>query len=216
MHKESKMDFSQLSNEQLIGLIREALAEAVRRGCTAEAKEVYQTAKEQAEEQAEVARVAAALEAERRRAAEIQKATKLAAAEAERKAEAAKIAAAAEAERKVWAKKKGIVLKLLELVEEKPEGDWIQGLEIHVWQGADGEQRVYLQWGFDQKAVTYFATGNRYNAPGTLTSRKDLVPYKEALKKFCLALTRWNTLKIDASKALDWEGEAVSFEVEGA
>jgi hypothetical protein len=63
-----------------------------------------------------------------------------------------------------------------------------------VWR-KDTEKRVYLDRG--RVKICYYATGNKYNRPGSLDGKLGKLGNPEALKVACgLAAKNWNSLRI--------------------
>lgn len=200
------LDFSALSDDQLVGLIRAACAEAVARGTVvaSAARAAYLSEAERAE----IARAAADQEAEKIRREE---AARLARETAERvrREEAQKAANdAAAKERTAWARKKGIALEVERIFGATDEmGTFV----VNVWRDSrTQEQRVYLGHGYNSNRATYFVTGNRKNPPGTLEVNTDLKDKKAEIERLCKAIVSvWSVLKFEVRAALKWDGEAI-------
>lgn len=138
------LDFTNITDDQLIDLIRAACAEAAQRNT--EAKIAAEAAVLD-----EAAKARVAQETARKTAAE---AAQAAAERAARDAEAAKIAQTWEYKDKVGAELSNIF---------KPTKD----IELRVWsRGAD--KRIYAGGGYDDNALEYYHTGNNRNRPRTL------------------------------------------------
>jgi hypothetical protein len=213
------LDFSALTDDQLVGLVRSALQEAVNRNPAVHAAaqaavldeaEAAKVRVEAAEKEARIQRAKqreaiAAAEAARVRAAN---AGAVAAAEAEKKRaeeeakrvemEAQRLAGLAEEEkvRKLWEYKTDLDRRLGQLIR----GD--RSMTVQVWlRGSD--KRVYIQYDYDDKLVTYYHTGNARDKPGKLWLGGDAelaVKYGTATREQILALCvelcgKWNTFE---------------------
>lgn len=148
------MDFTGLSDDQLIELLRLALAEAVERGAATAA--AAQNIGLDASEELRVKQAAAAAEAARQAAR----------AQAEAKA-AAKREAEAKRQAKLWANKADLGQMVRDALGP--------GYQITVWQNqGETEKRVYIdRQGYSRDGsgvtkVSYFVTGNSRNPPGDL------------------------------------------------
>lgn len=148
------IDFTPLSDDQLVELIRAACAEAVQRGAGTAA--AAQAAYLSEAEKAQIARDAVQREAERQRQAE-----------ADRIAAEAAATVKADAQKQEWGRRR----LLARMVVETLGAGWA----LTVWNKTD--LRVYLDGpttGSRRRAVTpkisYWHTGNQYEKPGALKS----------------------------------------------
>lgn len=209
------MDFSKLTDDQLLQLIQEALAEAVSRGVTVatRVKDAYVDAQEAAQIKAEAFRKAAELaeERERSRLKEQARREALAAVAAqEQKDEIDKTKA-------LWEKKKAIAIALEEWGLRE---DW----QINIWsRGAD--RRVYVDGGGDHSwawKICFYVSGNSYHPPGAIDVEgkklldKDNPLLKgeekwEEFKSFLAAVAqKWQSLKVSRSDVQNYDGIANS------
>lgn len=199
------LDFSGLTDDQLIGLIRAACAEARDRGAATEAaaRNVYLDEVERAR----IARAAELLEAERLRGEEAARVAREAAAKVRAEADRKKVDDAASSERRTWARRKGIAQAL------DAAGYDVKGDQLVVWLSGSGEKRVFLQaraFG----SVTYatlYVTGNGRHAPDSIEFRSGLgADLKTALPPILRAIAKeWNAIKVDLEQALAWSGDAI-------
>lgn len=165
--KVSSMDFSNISDDQLLQLIKAVMAEAVSRGgaIARAASDVYVDAETELRIKAEAAETA-------RLKAETLKLEKLkAAAEAEiQKEEALKVQ---EQQAIVWAQK----IALVQAIKEDPLFADDEDFTINIW-ARGNDIRVYLQEGgvYDRKhkwEVIYYFTGNKFQAPHSIEGLND-------------------------------------------
>jgi hypothetical protein len=201
------LNFDDLTDDQLIMLIRAACTEAVRRGTAvaAAAQDAYLSEVERAR----IATDAAERAAEQIRAEEVAQTAAAAAEQVRAAADRGKIESAAERERKLWAQRKGIA-QALEAVGYDVAGD-----SLVVWLSASKEKRVFLQekkfGGFTY--ATLFVTGNMKHAPGSVElssgCKKDPDLSVELPKILRAVAAQWNAIKIDLAAALAWEGDAL-------
>jgi len=201
------LDFSGLTDDQLIGLIRAACAEARRRGTATNeaARNVYLDEVERAR----IAQAAELLTAERLRNEEAQRVAKEAEERLRREADQKKIADVAAGEVALWAKRKGIA-QALDAVGWDCKGD-----QLVVWLSPSKEKRVFLQQAVYGGATwaTLYVTGNNRNAPGSATfstsAFKGDTEFKRNVKAVLEAVAKnWNAIKVDLSAALAWKGDA--------
>lgn len=154
------LDFSQISNDQLLQLIQAALAEAISRGGTIAyaAKAEFIDATERARIEAEaLAKVQAeAAKRERERLKE----------EAERKAKEQvhkqKEQEYATEQQRMWGKQKAMHLALQEWGVKEDH-------QVNVW-SRGGDKRVYFEQAKSRRGwkFCYYITGNNHHAPGEL------------------------------------------------
>lgn len=199
------LDFSELSDDQLVGLIRAACAEAVRRGTAVEsaARDAYLSEAERAQ----VARVAAEETAERLRRQEAERIAKEIADRAAREVQQKAIESAADKERRLWAAKKGVAEALV-------AAGWdVKGDQLVVWLSASKEKRVFLQkagYGSGTYATLY-VTGNAKKAPDHCDLDRGMDKSLRAeIPKILRAVAQgWAQVKIDLHAALAWNGDAI-------
>lgn len=195
------LDFTGLTDDQLVGLIRAACEEAVTRGAAVEmaARAEFLSAAERVQ----VARAAAERETERLRREETER---VAAAAASRSA----VDVVAERERQLWAQRKGIAQAL-------DAAGWnVVGDQLVVWLSDRNEKRVFLQQNkYDGTTwVTLYVTGNAKHAPGSCLFDSKVFKGEPELKREVGAVLRavaaaWNAIKIDLPQAISWKGDAV-------
>jgi len=190
------LDFSPLTDDQLIDLIRAACMEAAHRGMTTrmaaenamldEAEKARIAHEAAARAQAELAR-----EEARRIAREAEEKVRTAAEAAQRKTEQEKVA-------KTWEYKDEVGAQVATIL--KPKRD----CQLKVWlKGAD--KRVYIGGGFKDNDVEYFHAGNHHEKPGTMRidtrdlhiGKEDLPEVKAQLLPVLTAVcTKYNTITI--------------------
>lgn len=207
------MDFSGLDNEQLLLLLKAAMAEAAERGLAMQraASEAVMDAQELARIKAEATEKAQVRAAELERQRIVEQAQRQAEASINQQrvqTEAEKIAAG-------WSKRKAIAVALQRWGMTE---DW----QINLWsRGADA--RVYVEGGGSATAYGWkmclYITGNAYNPPGALDiDKRDLAAIStEALKTkdgqqqfkgFLLAINeRWNGLKLSNGDVKAFDGD---------
>lgn len=203
------IDFTGLTDDQLVTLIQAACAEAVNRGTAVEA--AARSAMLSEAEKAQIAAQAAQAEAERIRKAEEESIAREAAEQVRREASRQQIADKQANESKRWAQLKGVAMQMQELFNRVK-------LEVHVWEKA-GDVRVYIQveGDFDKKRAVYYATGNSSKAPGKLETTssdatRSLKDFRPEIKTLCEKLAKNPGLKFTTSEALKWDGEPVLME----
>lgn len=187
------LDFTVLTDDQLVTLIREALREAVRRG-SAVATAAESAGLEEAE-RARIARDAAAREADRMRAEEARRVAEQAAVDARAAAEQAK----AQRLRDLAAEARSL------FGSDQPE------FTVSTWE-KNGDKRVYVGHGYGSNWVEYYHTGNARTAPGTLKLTiggiaADLAKHldvpvaeaKERIKQFCTKVASWSNLRLEVN-----------------
>jgi len=189
-----KIDFSILSDDQLVELVRAACGEAVDRGAAVEA--AARAAMLTQAERAQIARGAAEREAERVRREEADRVARQAAAAVREQAEAALRQAETEKQQKLWAKKK----QLAQMVETTLGTGW----KLNVWQ-RDGDKRVYLDGVVSTRKLCLYVTGNVYNPPGKLTQENFKLPATRLAEVRAIlekAARDWNTVGFECTDAL--------------
>lgn len=148
------LDFSVLTDDQLVELIREACRAAVERGngCARAAESAYLSEAERVR----IAREATERELAARKAEEADRIARQA-------TEAVKYDLAAQEQKRKWEKKKQISDRLNELVDSSST------LELHVWSNNSGEKRVYVSVNgrkhWNDNEIEYYHTGNAKNPP---------------------------------------------------
>jgi hypothetical protein len=149
------LDFSTLTDDQLVGLIREALQEVVRRGPAVEA--AARAAGLDEAEKAKVAAAAAQAEARRLRDEEARRVAEEAAAKVRQEADEHK----ADAERDKAAILRGIAREARSLFgSDQPE------FTVALWE-KPGDRRIYIGHGYNSNWVEYHHDGDHRTAPGT-------------------------------------------------
>lgn len=199
------IDFSELSDDQLVGLIRAACAEAVCRGAgvASAARDAYVTEVDRAR----VVREATSQEAERLRKLEEERIAADAAAAVRLAAEREKAATAAEREATLWARRRGIALAL-QASSYDPTGD-----QVVVWRSGSHEKRVFLQeraYG-GRTYATLYVTGNAKHAPDSVQFTAGLTARQKTDVAAILraVAAEWDAMKVDVSEALAWKGTAI-------
>jgi hypothetical protein len=203
------MDFSILSDEQLIELIKGALGETIKRGQTVvdAAREVMLDEKREAEIKARATQRAQEriIEQEADRLAkdtEKEILAKRQAKEAEEKAEKIK---------NMWLKEKAQAEKLLALLGDR-------NLYLSIWEKSPGvDRRMYLKADdfFGKDICCLFVTGNSKESPKSLTSTnlkkytpngKDFNDFRNEVKDLLLEINNnWKSGRFDIAKALKYE-----------
>jgi hypothetical protein len=191
------MDFSALNNEQLLELIRAAMAETVSRGMKQIAEQIYEDAKAdaQAQVESEIRAAKAAAEAEAAQAKRV----------VEQKLKQQKTAL--QQNSGLWASKASVLkaLKAYSAFKEDEE------LFLNIWQrDGDGEVRVYLkgpevgrrshEW-----EIVFYYTGNKYHPPLSVEGVDDeLIPaLTEFFKVLCSTWTPGLDVKYSAVKGIE-------------
>jgi hypothetical protein len=199
----SSLDFSSLTDDQLVELIRSALQEAVRRGSAVEA--AVRSAGLDEAEKARIAKEAAEREARKLHEEEARRIADEAAAKVRRDAERAKEQEAIDGRAKI----REIAVRAREI--------WGSGwpdFVVQVWD-RKGDRRVFVQGDFDSKFTTYYHTGNERIAPGTLSEESKWpaerlaehlgIAVDEAraqIKEFCVRLCEeWKQIKLEVTES---------------
>lgn len=203
------MDFSNISDDQLLQLIKAVMAEAVARGVAiAKAStHIYDDAAEELRIKAEIAaKKAQQVEAERLN--EIKR-------NAEREAEAEKLQKEQEKTAKLWAHKSAVVQaftseikKLSPKFGEKLEKEF----ELNLWaRGSD--VRLYIQEGTTRRwEVVVYIGGNQYKPPGTIEGLSSKYTEKAVLNFAQYFQTRWNVGAKISSSASSYEASPENLE----
>lgn len=189
------MDFSTLTNDQLVTLVKAALDECAARGAAVAA--AAQSAMLDASEKAQIAQEAARREAEKLKAAEAERIARQAAEDVRRQASQQARTAEQEKQNRQW----GLQKTLAQMVIEVLGAGW----NLNVWQ-KDTEKRVYLDRGTGRSAtgrVEYYHTGNSSKPPKTLKCvegvNKDARPLvQQIVEKAC---KDWNSMRMDCDQA---------------
>lgn len=187
-----ELDFSSLTDDQLIGLIQQAAAEAVQRGEAVAASARYAGLSEAEKARAENA--AYETEIARIRAREAEEATIRGRARARKEVEATKVADATNKEHERWQKRAELAAPFVELLGE--------GWQLTVWERG-GDKRVYLDKGNHYK-ITYYITGNSYHPPGEMEWAGDAWKVVPGLKKEVEKPTSREKYKKDAKAINAW------------
>lgn len=200
------MDFSTLSDEQLIELIKGALAETIKRGQTVvdAAREVMLDEKREAEIRFKAQEIAKEkiLRQEAERIAKEEEAKILA---KQRQSEEQK---AIDAQKKNWAAKKSQAERMLSFFDGN--------IWINVWKSGN-EKRVYINDGEPfgkrtKEVACYYATGNAKRAPNTFTGDDNywnkLSPeQREEFKALVIEISNyWGSTKFSARDAAQYNG----------
>lgn len=188
-----ELDFSILSDDQLVELVRAACEEAIRRG-----EAVGFAARSAMLSEAEKARIMqSARDIELQRAKE-KEARELAEKEAARvrfELEEQKRKENAEKTKELWEKKEAIIARAQELLAEV----WDTADSLQVWNKTD--KRVYVNRTgrrFGSNHIEYYHTGTAREKPGTLILSKELNEKRAEIKQFCAELCeKWNSLRVD-------------------
>ena len=214
-----QIDFSALSDDQLVHLIRSACQEAATRGdaCAAAAKDAILDEAEKAR----IAREAAEATAAKLKAEE--EARIRADAEAQVRAQAALKTTDEETKKQErrWALRKGLALAVervfsdLCLFPVKAKNG--SHLLVELWQkGTD--RRIFIGYGFSKGVVAYYVTGGgagRPKPPKFLENERgdsDVKKHHAKLVELCEAIAKLYpgaTAKIDIGEALAWDGDAI-------
>lgn len=199
------MDFSPLTDDQLVELIRAACAEAVNRNQAVAG--AARAAMLSEAERAQVAWHAAAAEADRIKQDEARRVAEAAAEEVRRQAEARATAEAQQKQNKLWGEKKAIA----QLVA----GTLGPGWNLTVWR-KNGDRRVYLDYGdggYGSRNPKWclYVTGNQFERPGKLTVERHQDVFGkghwktviEEVRIICeRAAAEWQELRLDVDEAL--------------
>lgn len=201
------LDFSGLTDDQLVTLIRAACAEARTRGAATEAaaRDVYLDEVERAR----IARAAELIEGERLRSEEAARVAREAADRIRREADQKKVQEVAEGEEKLWGRRKGIA-------EALDAAGWdCKGDQIVVWMSAAKEKRVFLQQlGYGGATyATLYVTGNCKKTPDSVSFGSPFNGKPELQRRVAAVLRsvarEWNTFKVALAQALAWSGAAI-------
>lgn len=206
------LDFTPLSDDQLVALIRAACAEAVKRGnaCGSAARDAYMDEAERAR----IAVEAADREAERIRQEAASRVAREAAERVRRESDAKVAEDQAAKDARAWARRKGACEAVEHLIGEVCGFD-TKKLNIVAWRKPGStERRIFLQFKFDDTLVTYHVTGNLAKgwAPGKLECRKDkdLTANRAKIAELCVAIAAiWTEAKIDVAATLAWPGDSI-------
>ena len=213
-----QIDFSALSDDQLVHLIRSACQEAATRGdaCAAAAKDAILDEAEKAR----IAREASEATAAKLRAEE--EARVRAEAEAKVRAQAALKTTDDETKKQErrWALRKGMAQAVERVISDLCKfgvTSKSNRMLVELWQkGAD--RRIFLGYGFDKGVVAYYVTGgggSRPKPPKFLENVRgdaDVKKHHTKIVELCEAIAKLYpgaTAKIDVREALDWPGEAI-------
>lgn len=190
------LDFSVLTDDQLIELIRAALEEAVRRGDVTRA--AAQSVMLDEAERARIAGEAARAEAERIRRDEERRIAEEAAERVRQDLLARQRAEAKAKQDRLWTLKSYLGRMVTSTLGSK----WA----LTVWE-RDGERRVYLDK-LTYGKVSYFHTGNHRNKPGNLVLEGVDGKYREELRVICQEAARlFSSAKFDCDQAASMEVE---------
>lgn len=206
-----QLDFSQITDDQLMDLIRACCREAANRG--AETGQVAQSILLDEAERAKIARIAAEralAEAAKAEAVRVQ-------AEAENAAKRAiELEAEKKAEQKIaenWKYKEEIGRQVSAIL--KPT----RNCTLKVWKKAGSvDKRIYIGGGFDDNDVTYFHTGNCNEPPRKMTvsvskdvgiTKDDRDAVKAALLPILESICeKWNLIEIPIPEWKNMQSES--------
>lgn len=183
------LDFSGLTDDQLVSLIRAALQEAAHRtlACKVAAEAVVfdEAAK------ARIAQEAAVREVERLKREEAERIAREAAEKLRLEKEAAEKAAQQKKIDSIWQGKDEMCRRVHELLHSHT--DYL----VTVWNKKD--KRVYIRTStakFGNNSVEYFHEGNANTRPGHLTLKGEHEPHRAEILQFCQDLCkRWNAVE---------------------
>lgn len=182
------MDFSVLTNDQLVELIRAACAEAGQRGNAVAA--AAQAAMLSEGERVQIARQAVEREAERLRQKEAERVAAQAAEEVKAKQEAAE-------QQRLWEKKLAISRRVCDIFGEI-------GLTVKIW-SRDGEKRLYINQATGRDSlVDYYFTGNSRKKPGALeiVRAHNTTEKRPQIQSLCEDICKgWNGLQLTCDTA---------------
>lgn len=205
------MDFTNITDDQLLQLIKVTMAEAVKRG-VAIAKAAHHIHEDAAEELRIKAEIAArtAQEAEENRLKEIKR-------KAEKEAKSEQLQKEQAALANTWGHKSAVVEALVSEVKKLSPG-WgkqlEEGFELNLWaRGAD--VRLYIQQGTKRGwEVVVYLGGNQYNPPGSIEGLEDAKFTKKAVLNFAQYFqSRWNVgAKISSSSVLNYDASPENLE----
>jgi hypothetical protein len=199
------MDYSQLTDEQLLQLLEGVLRETVKRGdiVTAAAREVMLTEKEKTDIKAAAAQQAKSdiyREESRRLAQE----------ERDRLIQQQRRAAEkdeADKQARLWQAKKEQSARMIALLKGE--------IWVNVWKSRSGEKRVYLNDGepFGKRTneiACLYVTGSSRQAPGSMDESSWLKAYdddtRKAVKALCVEMGKyWNETTIHCNQAATYE-----------
>jgi hypothetical protein len=189
------LDFSILTDDQLVELIRAGLQDAVRRGHAVEA--AVRAAGLDEAEKARIAKEAADREARRIHEEETRRIAAEAAAKVRREAEAGATQAKQDAQKALWAKKDALARKARAIFSDFTfQNKW----EVKIWKNdSTKEVRVFFEFDYDSKIATYYHTGNGRTKPGTVEVfdkdyNKLTGPIRDFAKELC---ETWNSMAFE-------------------
>lgn len=186
------IDFTPLTDDQLVELVRAACAECGVRGMAVQ--EAARAAMLSEHEKAQIRADATAREAQRIREEEAARVAQAAADELRRKADE-KARAERKAQEELRWKRNGLLARMVRATLGR---GWV----LTVWQ-KDGELRVYLD---GPGRVEYYHTGNHRNAPGTLTSSEG--GKAAEIREICrTALRFYNSVRLECTEDAAGQGE---------
>lgn len=185
------LDFTILSDDQLVELISAACQEAIARG-----EAVGFAARSAMLSESEKARIAQAAREKEMRKAKEREALLLAEQEAARiraELEEEKRREQAEKTQQLWEKKDEIIQRAQELLAEVLDSTE----SLQVWNKTD--KRIYVNKSrLGANHVVYYHDGNGKTRPGTLELSAKLEPQRAAIKQFCAELCqKWNHIRVD-------------------
>jgi hypothetical protein len=189
------MDFTSLTDDQLVELVRAVVAECAARGTAVAA--AAQAAMLSEAEKAQIAREASACEADRLRQAEAQRVARDAAGKVRRQVETQRGQAEQNKQNQQWGCQKTLAQMVVAVLGF--------GWTFKVW-NKEGETRVYLDRCDVRRAtgrVEYYHTGNAWHPPRTLrcvqgVSEKAEPFVQQIVEKAC---EDWSTMHMDCDQA---------------
>jgi hypothetical protein len=181
------LDFTPLSDDQLIELLRAGFQEASQRGVAVAA--AVQSAMLSEAEKVEIAHDAARIEAERLRQDEARRIAAEAAEKVRQQAEAQKSQSEAAEQERLWALKNALSVRITDILD-------LQGVEVNLWI-KEGEKRVYINVPNSRDSlVDYYHTGNSRKAPGTLEIARPHNKHRDEIRAFCeQIISGWKSLR---------------------
>jgi hypothetical protein len=190
------LDFSGLTDDQLIALIREALQEAASR--TLACKTAAQTVLFDEAEKARIAQEAVAQEAERIRREEAERIAREAAEAARRRLEAEQSRAQADKQKAIWEEKDRIAERFQELLG-LPYAVTLQVWTKGVYSTTRKDKRIYVSAGKDHSdEVEYYHEGNAKQRPGSIKVLKKHKEREPEIKAACEEICKkWENLKVE-------------------
>lgn len=204
------MDFSELTDDQLLQLVKAAMQEAIRRGSA-----VYRAATDSVIDAKEKARIEADAYFRAKESLAQQERDRIAQAaakKAEQEVKAQKQQEYANDQARIWGKQKAMHQALFEWGIEEPH-------TINVW-SRGGDKRVYFESGkgprYYEWKICLYLTGNAYHPPGELSveterGKTELITkvancttheHKQLKEFLSLVANNWNTINSNSTPAM--------------